>query len=387
MKNIALIFYISIFLFSCNNENKQSIETNTTNDSVTIKTDTVKIDTTTKKTTSKHKTATTKKIVKKENNTKTVQKNIKKKTYLKSWNNTKTKKRIINFVNDITNPNSTNYIKPKYRIATFDNDGTLWPEKPTFFQIEFVIYRINKMAPNHPEWNKNRLIQTVLKHDLETLREKYGVNGLIKLINITQEGMTTDEFENTVHDWIENSTHPETGKPYKDLIYQPMQELTEYLQDNDFKVYIVTNAGTDFTRAIVKDLFNIPEENVIGSIQRLEYKKINNKPSLIKTRDLLIVNDGNTKPMMIRQIIGKKPILAIGNGDNDIEMLEWCNSNKYKNLSGFVHHTDSVREWAYDRKSNTGLLNNGLDLAVKNNWLLIDIEKDWLTIYPSDLKN
>jgi hypothetical protein len=301
---------------------------------------------------------------------------------LSSWNNASSKKAITNFVKSVTTKGSNSYVKPEDRIATFDNDGTLWAEQPTYFQIEFILYRIKQLQPKHPEWKKDKLIQAALKHDLETLRDKFGTKGLGKLMAIAQSGMTTDEFNKITQDWIKNAKHPTTGKRYTQMIYQPMHELIGYLQENGFKVYIVSGGGLDFMRAWTTEAYGIPQEQVLGSIPELKYEIKNGSPVLVKLPEILFVNDGPGKPATIHRFVGKKPIMAFGNSDGDIQMLEWCNSNKHKHLSAFIHHTDGKREWAYDKESRIGTLNRGLDEATKNGWMIIDMKKEWKEIYP-----
>jgi len=301
---------------------------------------------------------------------------------LSSWNNASSKKAITDFVESVTTKGSNNYVKPEDRIATFDNDGTLWSEQPTYFQIEFILYRIKQLEPKHPEWKKDKLIQAALKHDLETLRDKFGAKGLGKLMAIAQSGMTTDEFNKITQDWIKNAKHPTTGKHYTQMIYQPMRELIKYLQENNFTVYIVSGGGLDFMRAWTTEAYGIPQEQVLGSMPELKYEIKDGSPVLVKLPKILFVNDGPGKPATIHRFVGKKPIMAFGNSDGDIQMLEWCSSNKHKHFSAFVHHTDAKREWAYDKESRIGTLKEGLDKAAKNNWLIIDMKNDWKEVYP-----
>ncbi len=301
---------------------------------------------------------------------------------LPSWNNTKTKKALTAFVEKTSLKNSSSYVIPENRIATFDGDGTLWAEQPTYFQIEFVLDRIKQLAPDNPDWGKNKLIQIAIKHDLETLRKKYGVKGIAKLMTIAQSEMTTDEFEAAVHNWIKIAKHPVTGKLFSKMVYLPMLEFVKYLQHNNFKVYIVSNGEIDFIRAWAEEVYGIPRENVIGSVAMLKYEKTDGKPVLKKTQDLLFINDAENKPMAIHQIIGKKPTISFGNSDGDLQMLEWCSANNSLSLPVFIHHTDSIREWAYDRESRIGRLDLGLTEAGKNSWLVIDMKRDWKNIYP-----
>jgi FMN phosphatase YigB (HAD superfamily) len=301
---------------------------------------------------------------------------------LASWNNSKVKSEIINFVKTVTNKENPDYIPPEDRIATFDNDGTLWSEKPTYFQIEFVFYRVKQLANKNHDLKDEDLIKAALKRDIKTIREEYGWEGLAELIALSQKGLTTDAFDTLVKGWIKKAKHPLTGKLYSQMVFKPMLELIKYLQQNDFKVYIVTGGGVDFVRAWAPEVYGISTEHIIGSYDKLKYKKIKGKPVLIKSPEMLFLVDGKTKPIAIHQIIGKKPVFAIGNSDGDLQMLEWCGANKYKNLSLLVHHTDAKREWAYDKISHVGKLDKALMVAEKNNWLIIDMKEDWKTIYP-----
>ena len=316
---------------------------------------------------------------------KTIKRNKVNSDPLPSWNNTKSKQRIISFVKAAVTKNSGSYIPPENRIATFDNDGTLWAEHPTYFQIEFVLYRVRQLAPEHPEWKRDKLIQAAINHDLAKLRDKYGPKGMMKLTAIAQSDMTTDEFQATVIQWIKEAKHPDTGKPFTQMVYQPMLELIKYLQENAFKVFIVSGGGIDFIRVWAEGVYGISKDHVIGSYQELKYEKIEDKPVIIKTDKLLFVNDGPGKPVAIHQFIGRKPVISFGNSDGDLQMLEWCGANTFKNLPAYIHHTDGKREWAYDRDSRIGKLDKGLDEAAEKNWLVVDMKKDWKVIYPFEL--
>ncbi len=301
---------------------------------------------------------------------------------LPSWNNGASKQRIIDFVKKASDASNPDYVPPAERIAVFDNDGTLWSEKPTYFQVEFVLYRIKQLAPKHPEWQDDGLFETAIKRDLPKLRKEYGAQGLARLMAVAQSGMATEVFEEIVREWIKNAKHPETGRLFSQMVYQPMLELIKYLQDNDFQVYIVSGGGIDFMRTWASGVYGIPRDHVLGSIPKYAYKKIKGKPVLIKKADILFVDDKEGKPMLIHQVIGRKPILAFGNSDGDLQMLEWCASNTHPNLAAYIHHTDDEREWVYDRDSNVGRLDKGLDAAEKNSWLVVDMKKDWKVIYP-----
>ena len=304
------------------------------------------------------------------------------KRILPSWNDTKSKQTIIDFVKSVTTKGSPYYIPPEDRVAAFDNDGTLISEQPTYFQIEFVLYRIKKMAPNHPKWKKDKLMQAAINHDLETLRKKFGLYGIGKLMTVAQADITTDQYDALVKEWMKNGRHPVTGKPYSRMVFQPMMELVHYLQQNGFKVYIVSGGDIDFMRAWSESVYGIPKEHVIGSFQKLKLKNKNGKTELIRSSEILLVNDDEEKPKSIFRAIGRRPVLAFGNSDGDIQMLQWCSSGKGKHLAAFIHHTDAQREHAYDKESRLTSLNKGLELAAKNKWLVVDIKKEWKIIYP-----
>jgi len=301
---------------------------------------------------------------------------------LPSWNNNSIKKQIILFVSEAINKESKNYIPVENRIVTFDSDGTLWPEKPTYYQIEFILYRIKQLSEKNPEIKEDKLIQTAVDHDLDLLRKKYGIKGLGRLMRIAQKDLTVENTKKITNDWYRNAKHPTKDKLFVDLIYQPMKELIEYLKQNQFKVYIVANGGVDFMRVIVKQAFDIPTENVIGSYQKMEY----NSNTLTKKDEIFFISEGENKPVAIYYIIGKKPVMSVGNSDKDIPMLEWSSSSEYNNLQIIIHHTDSVREWSYDKNVNVGELDKALKEADKNNWLIMDMKKDWKYIYSYEVK-
>ncbi len=305
---------------------------------------------------------------------------------LPSWNDNGHKQMIVDYVRRVTSPDSAVYIEPVARIAVFDNDGTLWSEQPLYFQLYFIFDRIRSLAPQHPEWKKDKLIRAVLAGDLEKIR-KFGGEGIARLMAITQAGMTTEVFDEIVRKWIGTARHPVSGKPFTQMTYQPMLELIRYLQENGFKVYIVSGGDQDFIRPWTMETYHIPREQVIGSRQKLEYRKLENgKPVLERLPDMDFVNNGAGKAIAIHQYIGRRPVIAFGNSDDDLQMLEWTRWGKERSLVGFVHHTDAKREWAYDRDSHIGRLDQGLDIARRRGWLVIDMKKDWKVIHPYELQ-
>ena len=300
---------------------------------------------------------------------------------LPSWKNSPRKERIIAFVKAVTDTASNAYVTPAERIATFDNDGTLWSESPYFYELQFTFDRIVAMAPNHPRWKRDRLIRAVVEFDKKKIRS-FGGDGIFRLITITHSNVTTSQFETIVKNWINTAKHPKTGKLYKQMVYQPMLELINYLKSNNFKVYIVTGGWTNFLRPWVEEVYGIPKEQVIGSRMQLSYKLTDGKPTLFIEPDVEFMNNEENKVIAIYQASGKQPILAFGNSDGDIQMLTWTSSGTGKRLSGLIHHTDAKREWAYDKNADFGRLDAGLDAARKNNWLIVDMKKDWRVIYP-----
>ncbi|NPA36174.1 MAG: haloacid dehalogenase-like hydrolase [Chlorobi bacterium] len=299
---------------------------------------------------------------------------------LPSWNDTPSKQEIINFVKAVTDMNSRFYVKPGDRIAAFDQEGTLWPEKPLYFQIEFMFDRIKELWPEHPEWKKDRLVKAALERDIEKI-QKAGSEGLFRLSTLTQANMTVEEYSEVILNWINKAKHPETGMLYKDMVYKPMLELIAYLKDNGFKVYIVTESGLGFIRPWVKQVYGVPVEQVVGSRRRLIWKNKDGKHVLMRDKEILFINDKVNKVISLEQIVGKRPVLAFGNSDNDIFMLRWTNEGEGRRLVGLIHHTDAQREWAYDKDSKIGHLEKGLDIAEENNWLVVDMKKDWKSIY------
>ena len=303
---------------------------------------------------------------------------------LPSWNDGATKTAVISYVNDVTNTESKNFIAIPDRIATFDNDGNLWSEQPMYFQLFFAIDRIQALAPQHPEWKTERPYKAVLENDMEELA-KQGEHGLLELVMASHAGNTTDEFEAIVKEWLTTARHPRFNRPYTDLVYQPMLELIKYLQENNFKTFIVSGGGIEFMRPWVEEAYGIPRDQVIGSSIKTEYDYNNGDPVIKRLAEIDFIDDKEGKPEGINKFIGRKPVFASGNSDGDLQMMRWAASNKLKSFMLYVHHTDSVREWAYDRESHIGRLDIGLDEANEKGWTVIDMEKDWKVIYPFEL--
>ncbi|MES2438087.1 MAG: HAD family hydrolase [Verrucomicrobiota bacterium] len=301
---------------------------------------------------------------------------------LPSWNDTAPKKAITAFVEKVTKEGSADFVPPAERIATFDNDGTLWSEQPMYFQLFFAIDRVKALAPQHPEWKEKEPFASLLKGDLKTALAG-GEKALLEIVAVTHAGMTTDEFEIAVADWIATAKHPKSGKPFNEMIYQPMLELMTYLRANGFKTFIVSGGGIEFMRPWTEKTYGIPPEQVVGSSGGLKYEVRDGTPVILKTAELVLNDDKDGKPVGIQRHIGRRPIATFGNSDGDFQMLEWTTSGKGARFGLLVHHTDAEREFAYDRESHIGKLDKGLDEAPKRGWSIVNIKDDWKTIYPT----
>ena len=304
---------------------------------------------------------------------------------LPGWNDGQTKTSIVQFVDRVTKAGGADFIPEADRIATFDNDGTLWSEQPLYFQFIFMLDRIKAMAPQHPEWKNKEPFKSVLKGDVKSVLAG-GEKSLGPLLVATHTGMTEAQFKVTVKDWIGAATHPIKRKKYTELVFQPMLELMTYLRANGFKTFIVSGGEIGFMRAWVEEVYGIPPYQVVGTEFKLKYDVVNDTAVIDRLGAINFVDDGPGKPVGIQQHIGKRPVFAAGNSDGDYEMLRFTTNGTGPRMGIIVHHTDSTREWAYDRKSPIGRLERGLDDAPKFGWVLVDMQKDWKEIYPFDKK-
>ncbi len=304
---------------------------------------------------------------------------------LPSWNDGEAKKSIIQFVAKVTKEGGPDFVPPAGRIAVFDNDGTLWCEQPAYFQLLFAMDRVKALASQHPEWKDQQPFKAVLEHDMKALAAS-GEKGLLQLIMVSHAGMTTEEFEKSVKEWLASARHPRFKRPYTDLVYQPMQELLAYLRENGFKTYIVSGGGIEFMRPWTEKVYGVPPEQVIGSSIRTKFELRDGKPVLLRLPEIDFIDDKEGKPVGIHKFIGRRPILAVGNSDGDLQMLQWTAAGEGLRLMALVHHTDAEREWAYDRRSPIGRLDKALDEARKRGWTLVDMMKDWKAIFPFEQK-
>jgi phosphoglycolate phosphatase-like HAD superfamily hydrolase len=300
---------------------------------------------------------------------------------LPSWNDSAPKQAIIAFVEKVTKEGSTDFVAAPERIATFDNDGTLWVEQPIYFQFAFMFDRVKALAPRHPEWKTKEPFASLLKGDVKGALAG-GEKGLMEMMAATHTGMTTDEFSQVVTDWIATAKHPKTGKRYTEMVYQPMLELLAYLRANGFKTFIVSGGGIEFMRPWTEKVYGIPPEQVVGSSGKLKFEMRDGKPVLVKLPEINLIDDKAGKPVGIQTHIGRRPIAAFGNSDGDLQMLQWTTAGSGARFALIVHHTDEKREWAYDRKSHIGTLDKALDEAIAKGWTVVDMKKDWKRVFP-----
>jgi hypothetical protein len=301
---------------------------------------------------------------------------------LPSWNDTAPKRAVVAFVERVTRPGSAEFVPPPERIATFDNDGTLWAEQPVYVQLLFAIDRVKALAAQYPEWRTQQPFAAVLEGDLAQLGG-FSEQELAQLLAATHAGMTTDEFSATVNDWIATARHPTTRRPYTQMVYQPMLELLAYLRGNGFKTFIVSGGGIEFMRPWTEQVYGIPPEQVIGSSGKLKFELEGGAPVLRKLPDVNFVDDKDGKPVGIQQHIGRRPVMAFGNSDGDLQMLQWTAAGAGPRFALLVHHTDADREWAYDRDSHVGRLDMAWDEAIAKGWTLVSMKDDWATVFPN----
>ncbi|MDG1875639.1 MAG: HAD family hydrolase [Mariniblastus sp.] len=300
---------------------------------------------------------------------------------LKSWNDGPAKSAITKFVERVTTVGGPEYVPPEERIAVFDNDGTLWSEKPIYFQLAFALDRLKELAPTHPEWQNNPTLKAAIDGDMKKVMAG-GEHALLEIVMATHAGITTQEFESIVLKWIKNARHPQTGLLYTEMVYQPMLELMTYLRANGFKTWIVSGGGIEFMRPWAQSIYGIPPEQVVGSTIKVKFEMRDGKPTLVRLPDLDFIDDKEGKPIGIHKFIGRRPIAAFGNSDGDLQMIQWTTAGEGARFGLYLHHTDAAREFAYDKNSSVGRLDQGLIEAAKNGWTVVDMKKAWKQVYP-----
>jgi hypothetical protein len=299
---------------------------------------------------------------------------------LPSWNDGKARQSILDFVNAVTREGAPNFVPAAERIATFDNDGTLWVEQPMYTQLAFALDRVKALAPMHPEWKQKQPFKAVLDGDMKALAAS-GERGLVELVMATHAGMTIEEFERIVKEWLSTARQPRFKRPYTELVYQPMLELLAYLRANGFKTFIVSGGGIEFMRPWSEQIYGVPPEQVVGSSIKTRFQMRRDIPELFRLPEINFVDDGAGKPVGINEHIGRRPIAAFGNSDGDLQMLQWATKSGGRRFGLIVHHTDGEREYAYDRKSRFGHLDKALDAAALNDWTVVSMKDDWKRIF------
>ena len=300
---------------------------------------------------------------------------------LPSWNDTQTKSRILDFVRAVSDPDDPAFVEPADRVATFDNDGTLWVEQPVYAEMAFALHRVRDLAKVHPEWKTQQPFKAVIEGDVDALKAT-GTHGLVEIIVASHTGMSTTLFDTIVTEWVRDARHPKFEKPYTELAYQPQLELLRHLEANGFKTFIVSGGSVEFIRTYSDGVYGIPAEHVVGSSIETQYEVQGGKPSLLRLPEISFVDDKVGKPVGIHKHIGRRPILAFGNSDGDFEMLQWTTTGSGgARLGVILHHDDSEREYAYDRESAVGKLDKALDAAGQSGWLVVSMKNDWKTVF------
>jgi hypothetical protein len=300
---------------------------------------------------------------------------------LASWNDGAARRAIVAFVDRVTKDGGPDFVPAPERIAVFDNDGTLWAEKPVPFQVIFAFDRVKAMAPQHPEWRRQEPFASVLRGDLARVAAS-GEQGVLQIMAATHAGMTTDEFADAVREWIASARHPQTRRLYTEMVYQPMLELLGYLRANGFKTFIVSGGGVEFMRPWTERVYGVPPEQVVGSSGKLRFEQRDSVPVLLKLPQIDLIDDKDGKPVGIQSRIGRRPIAAFGNSDGDLQMLEWTASGRGARFALFVHHDDAAREFAYDRTDTLQQFNVGWDEAVAKGWTVVSMRDDWKAMFP-----
>jgi hypothetical protein len=302
---------------------------------------------------------------------------------LPSWNEGEAKRSVLAFVRAVTDRKAGTFVEEDDRIATFDNDGTLWVEHPMYTELQFAIDRVHALAEAHPEWKTKPPFSTVLSGDRAALA-KLTEHDAAALIAATHSGMTPEQFKRTAADWLATAEHPRFGRRYLDLTYQPMLELLGYLRANGFRTFLVSGGGVDFMRAIPEEIYGVPPSQVVGSSGKTEFEVRSGKADLKKLPEVSSVDDGKGKPININLQVGQRPIFTAGNSDGDLQMLQYTTGGgRLPRLGLLVHHDDAQREYAYDRDTSVGRLDKALKQAPGNGWIVVSMARDWNQIFPN----
>lgn len=297
---------------------------------------------------------------------------------LLSWNEGTIKQNIISFVKQVVDEKSTAFVKPTDRIAVFDNDGTLWIEKPLYTPVEYELAYLKEVVPQNPELQKNKFYTELAKGNLSVMKGLSSFE-LINLLFAIHDGQKETDYENSVYTFLSENNHPKFKRPFKTLVYQPMVELVTYLQQNNFNVYIVTGGEISFVRTVSKEIYNIEPENVIGSSVQLKYVSDTTGTYLMRRGEIQSINDQYFKPSNIGLHIGKKPIFAAGNSDGDYEMMEYTLSGKGPSMAIIVNHDDTNREYKYMHGTEKAISH-----ADSIGWQIVSMKKDFSLVFPPE---
>ncbi len=300
---------------------------------------------------------------------------------LPSWNEGAAKEALLTFVEAVTDESGKDFVPAAERIAVFDNDGTLWVEQPVYTQLTFVTDRVKEMAPEHPEWKTTQPFQGVIEGDMDAVTAT-GEQGMMELLMATHGGMTAEAYEDAVERWIATARHPRFDRRYTELVYQPQLELMDHLRAHGFKVFIVSGGGIQFMRPWADEVYGVPPEQVVGSSFVTTFELRDGEPTLVRQPQIRFIDDKEGKPVGIYEHIGRRPILAFGNSDGDLQMVQYTTAGEGPSLGLFLHHTDARREYAYDREGHVGVLDKSLDLAAEEGWVVVDMKKDWRVVFP-----
>jgi phosphoserine phosphatase len=304
---------------------------------------------------------------------------------LPSWNSGATKSAIMNFVELVSDPQSPDYVPPSERVAVFDNDGNLWAEQPMYFQLLFAMDYLAERASADPSLLTSDTLKAAAAGDLKTVLAG-GEKALMEVLAVSHSGMSVDEFTAAARSWLQTAIHPRTGRPYGEMVYQPMLELLAYLRDQGFSTYIVSGGGVNMIRAFAEETYGIEPQNVIGTVGESSYEIVDGKGVIMKQPGIAFVDDKQGKPIGIDRKIGRRPIFASGNSDGDFQMLQFTTDGPGARFGLILRHTDAAREWAYDRDGKIGRLDKALDAAAENGWVVTDMKNDWRVVFPFELE-
>jgi len=305
---------------------------------------------------------------------------------LPSWNPTPVKNALIDFVEGVSTEGDPRYLPPGERIATFDNDGTLWAEQPIYFEILFALDRVRAMEADHPEWRTEEPYASVIANDPARLAGLSQAD-LVKIIAVTHAGMTETAFDADAKEWFATARHPKFDKPFPALVYQPQLELLRYLRANGFETFIVSGGEVDFMRAFAPEAYGIPPEQIMGTTLGYRFQEVDGQPVIERLPEVMVNGDNVGKPVNIHLHIGKKPVLAFGNSDGDLQMLQYTDTGDGPRMMLLLHHDDAVREFAYDRQSHVGRLDKAWDEAKQRGWIVVSMKNDFATIFPAEPAN